>query len=164
MEVLRNLGDTVRNSWQDLAENWRDLINRSSSALTRFIPRHMADAAETSSTLTFPRWAMLAGEVIDHKDSIIIQLELPGVKREDCKVSVVDGHLSVEGERHTEHEYAGATYRMMQRAYGGFKRTVLLPPEADPDSAHAELRDGVLKVELKKKPGANTQRHRVEVQ
>jgi HSP20 family molecular chaperone IbpA len=51
----------------------------------------------------------------------------------------------------------------MQRAYGGFRRTIFLPPEADPDTAHAELRDGVLRVELKKKPGLPSRRRQIEV-
>jgi hypothetical protein len=40
MEVLRDLGDTVKQGWQDQAENWRDLISRGSSALTRFFHAH----------------------------------------------------------------------------------------------------------------------------
>jgi HSP20 family protein len=161
MEVLKNLGDTVRHGWHDLADNWRDLVDRGSSALTRFFPRQTAD--EAGSALAFPRWGMLAGEVIDQKNEIIVQLELPGVRKEDCKVSVVDGYLCVEGEKRTTHEHTGSSYRMMQRAYGAFRRTVQLPPEADADSAHAELRDGVLKVALKKKPGVAPQRHRVGI-
>jgi HSP20 family protein len=164
MEVLKTLGDTVKQGWQDLAENWRDLISRGNSALTRFFPRSSDDAdADANRAVSFPQWGVLAGEVIDHNDSIIVQLELPGVKREDCRVSFVDGYLHVEGQRLAQREYAGASYRLMQRAYGHFRRTVLLPPEADLDSAHAMLRDGVLKVELKKNPRMAAQRHQVEV-
>jgi HSP20 family protein len=161
MEVLKNLGDTVRHGWQDLAENWRELINRGSSALTHFLPRPAEEPRDPGGG--FPRWAMVAGEVMDHKDSIIVRLELPGVRREDCKVSVVDGHLRVEGEKRVEHEYSGASYRMMQRAYGSFVRTVALPREAAPETANAELRDGVLKIEFRKQPGAAPQRHNIEV-
>lgn len=161
MEVLKDLGATVRHGWQDLAENWRGLVHRGSSALTRFLPRPTGDSRGAVSP---PQWAMLAGEVVDRGSSVVVQLELPGVRREDCKVTIEDGCLRVEGERRSEREQAGASYWLMERAYGGFTRVVSLPPEADPGSARAELRDGVLKVELKKKEGAVARRHQVQVQ
>jgi HSP20 family protein len=164
MEVLKSLGQTVRHGWQELSEGWRELLNRGSSSITRFFPRDADEPAEAGGTLAFPRWGLIAGEVIDHGDSVIVQLEVPGVRREDCQVSIEQGYLHVDGQKHWERDYAGATYRLMERAYGEFRRTVALPPEADPDSARAALRDGVLKVELKKKPGAPARRHKVEVQ
>jgi HSP20 family protein len=51
----------------------------------------------------------------------------------------------------------------MERAYGSFERAVRLPPEVDEGSADARLRDGVLRVEFKKKKGAASQRRRIEV-
>jgi len=171
MEVLRNIGETVRHGWQDITEGWRHLVNRASSGITRFFPRdagapggEQQDGSEPGTGLSFPRWGLLAGEVIDHGNSVIVQIELPGVQREDCDVFIEDGQLRVEGEKHWAREYAGASYRLMERAYGGFRRSVALPAEADPDSAQAVLRDGVLKIELKKKPGFATRRHRVQVQ
>lgn len=171
MEVLRNIGETVRHGWQDITEGWRHLVNRASSGITRFFPRdaglqggEQQAGADAGDGLAFPRWGLLAGEVIDHGNAVIVQIELPGVRREDCQVSIEDGQLRVDGEKHWEREYAGASYRLMERAYGGFRRTVALPPEADPDSATAVLRDGVLKIELKKKPGSTARRHQVQVQ
>ena len=152
MEVLKDLKHTVR-----------DLVQRSGTALTRFFPRkHEKDDAANANA--FPLWGTLAGEVIDHKDSVIVKLELPGIRREDCSLFVEDGVLRVEGERHAEREYAGSTYWLMQRAYGSFSRSVELPTGVDPSTATATLRDGVLRVELKKLLGAASRRHKVEVQ
>jgi len=162
MEVLRNLGETFRHRWSELSEGWRDLLHRGSSAITRFFPRP-AESGDRADAVSFPQWGLLPGEVIDHGDAVIVQVELPGVRREDCEVSIEDGVLRVRGEKHSERAYAGATYRLMERAYGSFTRSVVLPPQADPDSARAELREGVLKVELKKKPGAADRRHRIDV-
>jgi hypothetical protein len=54
-------------------------------------------------------------------------------------------------------------FYLMERAYGGFQRTVRLPTDVDPDSAKAMLRNGVLKVELKKRRGEGARRRLIEV-
>ena len=160
MEVLKDLGSAFQRGWQDLSEGWRDIVQRGSSALTRFFP---GKDAQPTQALSFPRWGMLAGEVADRGNSVVVQVELPGVERDDCQVTVQDGYLRIRGERRSEREHLGASYYLMERAYGSFERAVRLPPEVDEGSAHARLRDGVLRVEFKKKKGAASQRRRVEI-
>jgi HSP20 family protein len=160
MEVLKDLGSAFQRGWQDLAEGWRDIVQRGSSALTRFFPRK---DAQPTQALSFPRWGMLAGEVVDRGSSVVVQVELPGVERDDCQVTVQDGYLRIRGERRSEREHLGASYYLMERAYGSFERAVRLPPEVDEGSADARLRDGVLRVEFKKKKGAASQRRRIDV-
>ena len=161
MEVLKDLGNAFHRGWQDLSEGWRDLVQRGSSALTRFMPRK--DEVHTGQTPAFLRWGMLAGEVVDRGDTVVVQVELPGVGRDDCQLTLMDDYLRIRGERRSEREHLGASYYLMERAYGGFERAVRLPPEIDPDSARARLRDGVLRVEFKKKKGAASHRRRIEV-
>ena len=160
MEVLKDLGNAFRHGWQDVSEGWRDLTQRTSSALTRFLPRRSEPDEQTPS---FPRWGLLAGEVVDRGDSVVVQLELPGIERDDCELSVMDGYLRISGEKHSTREHASGSYYLMERAYGGFQRTVRLPADVEPDSAKATLRNGVLKVELKKKKGAVARRRVIEV-
>lgn len=160
MEVLKDLGNAFRHGWQDVSEGWRDLTQRASSAMTRFLPRKSEPGDQAPS---FPRWGLLAGEVVDRGDSVVVQLELPGIERDDCELTVMDGYLRISGEKHSLREQETASYYLMERAYGGFQRTIRLPADVDPDSAGATLRNGVLKVELKKKKGAVGRRRLVEV-
>ena len=159
--ALKELGKGVNRAWENVAEGWRELVGRSSSALTRFIPRRI-DPAKGGSIATFPQWGMLAGEVLETGESIVVKVELPGISRTDCDVRVEDGALIIRGEKFADREHIGKCFYLMERAYGSFERTVALPASADPDSAKAWYRDGVLTVELAKKHAAS--RHRVRVQ
>ncbi len=162
MEGLTRFGKVLKHGWQDVAQGWRDLTHRASSALTRFLPR-TTDQRDTGGT-DFPVWGLLAGEVLERGDAVIVQLELPGLRRGDCEVTVQDGFLRVTGEKQSDREYLGANYHLKERAYGSFERTVQLPSDVDPDSGRAALRDGVLKIEFRKeKKGAARRQHRIEV-
>ena len=99
----------------------------------------------------FPQWSVLAGEVIDKEGSVVVQVELPGISREDCDISIHGRTLRIRGEKRMDREHIGDSYYVMERAYGSFERVIPLPDDVDPDSAHATLRSGVLKLELKKK-------------
>lgn len=161
MEALKDFGTALRHGWQEAWEGWRELTQRAGSALTRFIPRKSEQHAQQA--MSFPGWGLLAGEIIDRGNVVVVQLELPGIRRADCQVSVRDGYLRVSGERGWDREYGGASYYLTERTYGAFERTLRLPPGVDPDSAHAQLRDGVLTVELRKRKGAETRRHSIPV-
>jgi HSP20 family protein len=161
--ALKEISKTLNQAWHSTAAGWRELLARSGAALTRFVPRKndMSKPNAGSTVASFPRWSMLAGEVIDRDDSIVVHIELPGIAREDCDVRVEDHTLRVRGEKHAQREHVDRSYYVMERAYGSFERVVPLPAEVDADSAKATLRDAVLRVELKKRSDAP--RHLVKV-
>ena len=155
-ELSKSLGE----AWQNISEGWRELLNRSNSALTRFFPRKNANE-KFDDRAAFPIWAMLAGEVIDKDKSIIVHLELPGINREDCDIRIDDRTLRICGEKQLETEHVGERYYMMERAYGKFERIIPLPTDVDPESARASLHNGVLKIELAKRH--DSVRHRINI-
>jgi HSP20 family protein len=165
MQALTTFGKALQHGWHDLALGWRDLTRRAGTALTRFRPRKSDGTHKQRDVhgLVFPSWGLLAGEVIEHGNTVVVQLELPGIRKQDCEITFQDGFLRVSGERQSEQEYLGASYYLMERAYGSFERTVELPHSVDPDSGTASLRDGVLRVEFTKKKGAATRRHQIAV-
>lgn len=85
-------------------------------------------------------------EVKEEKGKLIVKADLPGVKQEDVKVSVMDGMLTVEGERKHEKESKGEGYFHSERAFGNFCRTIALPQGANVDQASAQFAGGVLEV------------------
>jgi HSP20 family protein len=153
--ALRELGRGLNRAWEQVAEGWNELVNRSSAALTRFFPRKGESVHEEGGSgplARFPRWGLLAGEVVDTGDRIVVKVEIPGVAREDCDVRIEeDNTLRIRGEKRYDREHVGESYYLMERAYGSFERVIPLPENVDADSARATYRDGVLKVELDKR-------------
>ena len=80
--------------------------------------------------------------------------EIPGVDPKDIDVSVEDGALIIKGEKKYEREAIEKGQYRMERSYGAFERTIALPGEVDESKAKAELKKGVLKLTLLKRPGA----------
>jgi len=72
------------------------------------------------------------------------------MKKEDVKVTVEDGTLRITGERKFEKEEKGTKYHRVERAYGTFERTFMLPEGTKPEKLTADYKDGVLKVHLPK--------------
>jgi HSP20 family protein len=105
--------------------------------------------SEKEEAMTVAEWAPLVDIVEDEKE-YLIKAELPEVRREDVKVSVEEGVLTVSGERKFEKEEKGKKYHRIERAYGRYARSFTLPDDADPSKVTAEFKDGVLRVRLPK--------------
>ena len=107
-------------------------------------------------------WAPSVDVTEDDKE-YLIQADAPGVKREDVKVVVQNGVLTVSGERQSEKEEKGKKFHKVERSYGSFARSFTLPEEVEEDKLSAKFKDGVLTVHLPKtaKPKVKTQNIRV---
>jgi HSP20 family protein len=100
-------------------------------------------------TMRVADWAPLVDISEDHKE-YLIKAELPEVKKEDVKITLEDGMLTITGDRKFEKEENGKKYHRVERAYGSFVRTFALPDDARPGKISADFKDGVLKVHLPK--------------
>jgi len=99
--------------------------------------------------ITVSEWTPLVDITEDDKE-YLIKAELPEVKKEDVKVTVENGTLTITGERKFEKEEKGKKYHRIERAYGSFMRSFTLPEGAAGDKVSADFKDGVLKVHLPK--------------
>jgi HSP20 family protein len=79
-----------------------------------------------------------------------ISTELPGVKTEDIDISAIDNVLSIKGEKSSETKKEEKDYHMVERSFGSFSRTIPLGFVIDEKNVTAELKDGVLTIEIKK--------------
>src|SRR5437667_53018 len=93
----------------------------------------------------------------------LIKAELPEVKKDDVKVAVENGVLTISGERKSEKEEKNRKYHRIERAYGSFERSFIVPDDADADKVNAEFKDGVLKVHLPKSEKAKPKQIEVKV-
>jgi HSP20 family protein len=84
------------------------------------------------------------------KDDFVIRAEIPGMKKEDVKISLTGDKLRISGERSREKEEKGKTYHRMERAYGRFERILTLPAEIDASKVKASYKEGLLEVTLPK--------------
>lgn len=91
-----------------------------------------------------------AVDISETDEEYLIKFELPEVKKDDIKVSIEDGILTVTGERKVEKEDKKKKFHRVERFYGTFSRSFNLPEDVDDKDIHAAYTDGVLNLSLKK--------------
>jgi HSP20 family protein len=153
-------------AWESLSEGWRELSARASGALTRFwvAPQSTANSGAVPNS-TGPRmtgWAFLAADVFESADKVIVRIEAPGMQRADFNVALNGDLLTVWGEKRIDSEATGGQWRVVQSAYGNFRRVVTLPAAVQADKTKASYRDGVLRIELPKSDDARPRRIAVQ--
>ena len=89
-------------------------------------------------------------ERVDEK-GYYLEIDLPGVKKEDIDISVNDGVLVISGERKLEKKEEKPNYTRIESFFGRFERAFKLPTDADLDNIEAKYEDGVLKIFIPKK-------------
>lgn len=86
-----------------------------------------------------------------------IDVDLPGVKKEDINVKIENNILTLKGERKSKEEVKKEDYYKMESSFGSFMRSFILPDNVDTENIHAENKDGVLEIVLpKKEPKSKT--------
>ena len=114
------------------------------------------------------REAMMAAwtpriEMTESEDGkLCISADLPGVKKEDLSVQVAEDAVTIEGERRQERTREERGVYQSERSYGSFYRSIPLPEGVVPESATAEFKDGVLKIEIPA-PERRSRTHRLEI-
>jgi len=91
-----------------------------------------------------------AVDILNEKDRVILDVELPGIKKEDIAVNIENKILTIKGERKSENEEKKETYYRRERSYGSFKRSFSLSDEVLTDEVTADYKDGILRLTLKK--------------
>jgi len=112
--------------------------------------------------LTTAEWSP-AVDVSETDAEYVIKAELPEVKKEDVKVTMEDGVLTLQGERKQEKEEKGKRYHRIERSYGSFLRSFELPDNVDTGKAKAEYKDGMLTLTLPKTEKAKTKALEIKV-
>lgn len=112
--------------------------------------------------MTVAQWLPLVDITEDDRE-YLIKAELPEVRKEDVKVTVENGVLTISGERKFEKEEKDKRYHRIERAYGSFTRSFSVPDDADDSKVSAEFKDGVLTVRLVKSEKARPKAIEVKV-
>jgi HSP20 family protein len=160
-EFIRRLeNDTTMNSdltrWKPL-HDLQDFQNR---LLSSFASSARRGNGEESVTLA--EWGPLVDIAEDDKEYLIVA-ELPQVSKDDVRVTVENGVLTIAGERKFEKEDQNKKWHRVERAYGSFARTFALPEHGDVAKVKAEFKDGLLKIRVAKSEAARPRQIQVEV-
>jgi len=89
-------------------------------------------------------------DISEEKDKINVIAEIPGVKKDNIKITLQDNILTVEGEKKKEIEEKDKNFYRSERIFGYFKRSFTLPVEVDSEKVDAKFEDGMLSISLKK--------------
>lgn len=108
-------------------------------------------------------WAP-AINVEETENEFIVKAELPGLKKEDIKLSLTEDGLVIFGERKFEKEEKGKTYHRIEMNYGKFERSVRFPVEVIPDKAKATYKDGILTVTVPKSEKSKAKEIEIEIE
>jgi HSP20 family protein len=124
---------------------WEDLFTARSD-VDRIFHRFF-NGARSAATVWSP-----SVDVRESKDDIVVSVELPGLRREDVNLVVENNVLTISGEKQQELEESKeeGNYHLIERCYGKFERSFILPRSVDPENIKARFEDGVLQVVLSK--------------
>jgi len=155
VSTLQQVREGLHEAWDTLQEGWQRLYRRAAGAITRFNPgsrakdqqdpQHARELAARSSG-----WGVLAVEVYDDDQKVVVRLEAPGMDKDDFDLQLVEDYLVVSGEKQLTRERTEGRYHLTECAYGRFERAIPLPEKVDAGKANATYREGVLRVELPK--------------
>ena len=126
--------------------------------MARFFADYFWASTGTSSAYLNP-----VVDLVDTAENIQVQVELPGINREDVEVILKNDSLIIKGEKREEKEEKGDDRYYMERRYGRFSRTLTLPSGIKGDRAVVKFADGVLRITLPKTDEEKTGETRLEV-
>lgn len=89
-------------------------------------------------------------ELSENDKSYFLSIDLPGMKKEDIKIEVLDNSLVISGERHSEQKTDTDGYQRTEKTYGSFKRSFSLPKAVNTENIQALHQHGVLEITIPK--------------
>ncbi len=143
--------------WNPSAE-----LEEISNRLHRIFGRAPARAEPNNEMLVVADWAPSV-DISETDAAYLVKAEIPGVQKEDVKVTLQDGMLTIQGERNQEKEEKGKKFHRVERCYGSFMRSFRVPDDADEGKVKAEFKDGMLNVTLAKSEKAKPRQVNVSV-
>jgi HSP20 family protein len=145
--------------FQDLrtAQAQMDPMSPMSPMLAHALGLH---AQQGSGRATTTAWAP-ALDISERKDAYLVTVELPGVETDDLQITLEDGLLTIQGERHFAQDSSEQQFHRVERRYGAFRRSITLPAHVMADGIEASADDGVLQIMVPKMEEATPKRIQV---
>ncbi len=87
-------------------------------------------------------------DIYEEKGEVVVKAELPGLKREEVNVKLIDNNLIISGEKKTEERIERKDFLRLEWSYGSFNRTLSLPEGTDSEHVKANFKDGILEIRV----------------
>jgi HSP20 family protein len=142
--------------FQDL-RSAQDEMAQMSPMLAHALGLHSQQGNDRAMTTA---WAP-ALDISERKDAYLVAVELPGLKPEDLDITMEDGLLTIQGERHFAHDSSEQQFHRVERRYGAFRRSITLPAHVLAEEIQASFEDGVLQILVPKAEEAKAKRIQV---
>jgi HSP20 family protein len=113
-----------------------------------FLNPKWIDIFENKLTTNYPRL-----NIQELSDAYKIEIELPGIKKEDVNLKLKDDYLIISGDKYVMKEEEKSKYRRIERRSGSFYRAVSVPRDADKENVSAKLENGILTIHLNRLKG-----------
>lgn len=97
-------------------------------------------------------------DIYETDEALVMKAELPGFSKDDIGIELKENTLVIRGERKREDEIKEGSYHRVERAYGAFQRSFLLPTTVDHEKVNASYKDGILELRLPKVAAAQPKR------
>jgi HSP20 family protein len=133
-------------------------IRRSFDIFNSIVNSAETNRDESSMVAFVPAVNTREGEYAYH-----VEVDLPGIKKEDIEIDVEDNVLIISGDRKIENEIKEEDYYKLESSYGKFSRSFTLPERVDTENIHAESKDGVLEVIVPKLKEQEKKAKKIEV-
>lgn len=133
-----------------------------SNRLNRIFGQSPARTEADNEMLSLADW-MPSVDISETETNYLIKGEIPGVKKENVKITIQDGMLTIQGERKQEKEEKGKKFHRVECCYGSFMRSFRVPDDADENKVKAEFKDGMINITLPKSEKAKAKAINVAV-
>lgn len=114
--------------------------------IDRMFDRFRGGVVDDSDVMAF----MPIVDIVEGTNQYDIKVELPGVKKEDVRITVQNDVLTIRGEKKQEDQKKGDNYHRVERSYGSFQRSFTLPTSVKSDKIEASYDNGILSLILPK--------------
>jgi len=138
---------------------WQEIVDKF-DRYTRAMTQPQAGSQEVMAT---GDWAPRV-DIAETDEAFVIKAEIPEVNKDDVKVTVDNGVLTIRGERKQEKGEEGKKFHRVERHYGSFARSFTLPDNVDETKVTASFKDGMLKLQIPKAEEAKPEVIEVKVE
>jgi HSP20 family protein len=154
----------TRTRWdpfQDLRDAQEEMAQMTQmTQMSQMLARALGLQGQQQGSGTATAWAP-ALDISERKDAYLVTVELPGVEADDLEITLEDGLLTIQGERHFAHDSSEQQFHRVERRYGAFRRSITLPAQVQAEQIEASFDNGVLQIVVPKMEEATPKRIQV---
>lgn len=150
-------------AWELMNTHPFEEIEKVRSEMDRFLDTFLFGVPQKGDSWEKAEW-LPAVDVAETNNEVVVNVEAPGMDPKEFEISLKEGTLTISGEKKQEKVEGEEDYHLVERRYGTFTRSILLPQEVESDKISASYKNGVLTVTLPKSREAKKKEVKVKVE